>query len=224
MQAEHITAMLGKPDLSNYNEEGAKNYSVDEIIIHPEWQWDDKVNSSFHADIAIIVLKEIVEFTHTVQPVCLPDQSSAEVVGEGKILGWGQSNNFERHSIAPNELQIPIINAFYCLTRFPKLALIASTTSFCGGYENQGKGACLGDSGGGFYSLESKRSPCIVRRFISASLTDQNGQCDVNAFQLYTNVAQFADWVEKVMRKTDALEFVDFECKYENIYKENNFM
>jgi hypothetical protein len=194
--------MLGKHDLSNYNEDGAKNFSVHSIVLHPEWQWNAKLNSSFHADISIVVLNEKVEFNSYIQPVCLPPQSSADLVGEGTISGWGQSNHFERHAATPNELKVSIINAFYCLTRFPKLALIASTTSSCAGYENQGKGA-------------SPTSPWTVRGIVSGSLIDQNGQCDVNAFQLYTNVAQFADWIGKVMKETknDALEFVDFDCK-----------
>jgi secreted trypsin-like serine protease len=93
---------------------------------------------------------------------------------------------------------------------------IASTTSFCAGYEDQGKGACLGDSGGGFYSLESLESPWIVRGIVSGSLLDQNKQCDVNAFELFTNVARFADWIGKVMEdsRNEKLEFVNFECSH----------
>jgi secreted trypsin-like serine protease len=217
-QAVDVTAMLGKHDLSNYNEKGAKNYSVQTIILHTEWQWDVKVNGSFHADIAIIVTNQIIKFSRYIQPVCLPQQSSAEVVGEGTISGWGQSRYDERHATTPNELNVPIVNAHYCLVRFPKLALIAWTTLFCAGYENQGKGACVGDSGGGFYSLEPARSSWIVRGIISGSLKDQNGQCDVNAFQLFTNVARFVDWIGKVMIENKnvvhyiVLEFVDFEC------------
>jgi secreted trypsin-like serine protease len=208
--------MLGKHDLNDFNEDGAKNFSVREIVLHPEWQWDHKVNSSFHADIAIVVLEEIVQFTSNIKPVCLPQQSSSETIGEGTISGWGQSNHFERHATTPKELKIPIVNALYCLVRFPNLVYIASTTSFCGGYEDQGKGACLGDSGGGFYSLESPTSPWIIRGIVSGSLTDQNTQCDVNAFQLYTNVARFADWIGKVMEenKNEELEFLYFDCKH----------
>jgi secreted trypsin-like serine protease len=192
-QAEHVTAMFGKHDLSNFNEEGAKNYSVHSIILHPEWQWDDKVNGSFHADIAIVVTNQIVEFSRYIQPVCLPQQSSFDATGKGIISGWGQSRYEERHAITPNELKVPIINALYCLIRFQKPAYIASTTSFYADFQEQGKDTCLGDSGGGFYSLKPARSTWIVRGIISGSLKDQNGQCDVNAFQLYTNVARFAD-------------------------------
>jgi secreted trypsin-like serine protease len=126
--AEYVTTMLGKHDLNNFNEVGAKNSSVREIVLHPEWQWNDKVNSSYHGDVAIVVLEETVEFTRSIQPVCLPEKSSAEVVGEGTIAGWGQSNYFERHATTLKEMKIPIINAFYCLIRFPKLSYIASTT------------------------------------------------------------------------------------------------
>jgi secreted trypsin-like serine protease len=204
--------MLGKNDLSNFNETGTKNCSVKEIILHPEWQWDDNLNSLLDANIAIVVLEENVEFTSKIQPVCLPQQSSAKVVGDGTIAVWGQSDQHERHATTPKEQKILIMNALHCLTRFTKLAIQTTSTSFCGFFKNIGKGVCLG----GFYSHDSPSSTWIVRGITSGSLIDNNGQCDVNAYQLYSNVAQFADWIGKVMKETknDALEF---ECTRKDV-------
>jgi hypothetical protein len=41
LAAEDITAMLGKYDLNNYKEQSAKNSTISEIIIHPEWNTND---------------------------------------------------------------------------------------------------------------------------------------------------------------------------------------
>jgi hypothetical protein len=211
--------MLGKHDLNDFNEHGSKNFSVREIVLHPEWQWNNELNESYHADLSIAVLKEKVIFNLQISPVCLPNIFVGASDG-GIIAGWGKSNFFEKHATKPNELRVPIINADYCLPRFPKLVHIYWNTLFCGGYEHQEKGACLGDSGGGFYINNSSTLKWIVQGIISGSLNrevNMQFQCDVNAFQLYTNVSKFSDWIEKIMRETTtvAMEFVDFNCLYE---------
>ena len=39
------------------------------------------------ADIAIVDLNKMIEFSISIQPVCLPQQSSADVNGYGKVVG-----------------------------------------------------------------------------------------------------------------------------------------
>jgi secreted trypsin-like serine protease len=162
-------------------------------------------------------LRNPVEFSRWIRAVCIPEQSYADVVGVGTAVGWGKTYRFDPGtSSTPKQLEIPTVNASYCLTKYSNLAEVSSENTFCAGFANQGKGTCLGDSGGGFYSLESATSPWIVRGIVSGSLTDQLGKCDVDKFQLYTNVARFADWIGKIMKKTGnvALEFVEFVCEY----------
>jgi hypothetical protein len=207
VRSEHVVAMLGKHNLTNYNERGSKNFSVLAIVLHPEWEWDSSINSSFHADIAVVSLKTPTLFSRFIKPVCLPQQSFDYPTGDGFISGWGMSNYYERHAILPNELNIPIIGSLYCLTRFKKLVEIASISSFCGGFENQNKGACLGDSGGGFYSHDSPTKPWIVRGIVSGAVLNNDRKCDVNAFQIYTNVGQFADWIEKILKGKKKISF-----------------
>jgi secreted trypsin-like serine protease len=38
---------------------------------------------------------------------------------------------------------------------------------------------------------------------------DNNRQCDINKFQLYTNVARFSDWVEEVTENGNAENFYE---------------
>jgi secreted trypsin-like serine protease len=189
--------MLGKHDLNNYNEQNAKNSSISEIIIHPEWNTDDKI---YQADIAIVVLSDAIEFNNFIRPVCLPQKSYDEVVGSGQIVGWGQSSHTERHATKPNELIVPAVNTSHCIISSPQLADIFSASSFCAGKPSEEKGACLGDSGSGFYMLDSSANACNVRGIVSARLYDNNLQCDINQFQLYTNVARFIDWIENIIK------------------------
>jgi secreted trypsin-like serine protease len=196
--AEDITAMLGKHDLNNYNEQNAKNSSISKIIIHPEWKND--IYSTFHADIAIVVLSDEIQFNNFIRPVCLPEKSYEEVVGSGTIVGWGQSSHTERHTTKPKELIVPAVNTSYCVISSPEIADVFSSTSFCAGKPNEKKGFCFADSGSGFYMFDSSSNAWNVRGVISASLADEYGRCDINKFQLYTNVARFIDWIQNIIK------------------------
>jgi secreted trypsin-like serine protease len=132
----------------------------------------------------------------------------------GVIVGWGQSQRNHGHDIKPNELEIPIVNSSFCLSRFPSLAKLASVSSFCGGYDSEGKAPCRGDSGAGLYMNNSTTEQWTVRGIVSSSLLDKTRQCDINVFQVYTHVARFVDWIEEIIANTTEVvwEPVKFEC------------
>jgi secreted trypsin-like serine protease len=106
----------------------------------------------------------------------------------------------ERHASKLNELVVPAVNTSYCIVSAPKLSFIFSIGSFCAGYKDEEKGTCIGDSGSGFYMLDSSTDAWNVRGIISGSLIDQNHRCDINNFQLFTNVARFIDWIEEITK------------------------
>lgn len=185
---------------------------VSGIIIHHDWKYGLK---NFDADIAIIVLTEKINFSSHVQPACLPPPGKYDILGTGFIVGWGKSrasgNDYETIS---SQLEIPAVRASLCYPTFPLLAEISSNRSFCGGYDNQGKAPCSGDSGGGFYFKTPSELSWSVRGIISAAIINENRQCDVNTFTIYTNVAMFVDWITKVANETKkvVLTAIEFDC------------
>lgn len=207
-----MMCLLGKFNLSDSNEVGSVSSFVWDIFIHPEWNF---ASEQYHADIAVIVLMDSIKFTNQIQPVCLPKQSSDEVKGVGVVAGWGKTEHLGLESFdeTPSKVQIPAVNELYCNQTYPKLAHYSSHATFCGGYENKGKAPCLGDSGGGFY-LKS-RCHWKAAGIVSGSLADQMNSCDINKFQIYTNVARFADWINQVMQKTKNNEHhvVELDCE-----------
>jgi secreted trypsin-like serine protease len=208
---EYVAAQLGRHDLNVTNEFGAVQYLVWDVVLHPDWNFNEE---KYDADISIVVLTDRVEFNQRIQPVCLPNWSYEEVKGTGIIVGWGKSEftGSSRYENRLNQLVVPAINASHCYTTFHVLAQISSNRAFCGGYENEQRSACLGDSGGGFYLLESSR--WVVRGIISASIIDFDIGCDINSFSIYTNVARFVDWINEVMKKTKIIAWkaVEFKC------------
>lgn len=217
LSSHEIEALLGKHDFTVANEFGSKISLVWEIILHPDWDFN---NEKFDADISVVVLVDRVEFSDQVQRVCLPQLDFTEVSGQGTVVGWGKSetslSHFGDHSSTPIELVIPAINSSHCYTTFYKLAIVSSNRMFCGGFEDQEKAPCLGDSGSGFYHTDG--SSWKVRGIVSASIIDYDFGCDVNKFSLYTNVAWFTEWITTVMKETTqvswkSVEFICVECR-----------
>lgn len=62
---------LGRHNLKRRFEMNSTHAAVSQIILHPEWK---VTTTKFDADLAIIVLKNEVEFTMNIIPVCLPDE------------------------------------------------------------------------------------------------------------------------------------------------------
>lgn len=208
-----VSVLLGTYDLDATDESGSKRALVWDIIIHSDWDFNSE---KYDADISVVVLTEMVKFSDSIQPISLPKPSNDEVSGVGTVVGWGRSEKSEGnfYDPTPSKVQIPAVNSSHCYTTFYELGLASSNRHFCGGYENQGKAPCLGDSGGGFY-MQSPASSWNVRGIVSASITDVEHGCDINKFSIYTNVARFTDWIMKVMKETEKVVWktVDFQCK-----------
>lgn len=220
--ARILTAYLGKFDLDNAYEQHSESSRITQIIIHPDWKPD---HLSYDADIAIVVLRDKIEFTPHIRPVCLPPRSDSEVTGSGTVVGWGLSNNSVEsgtHEKTPIELQIPAINASHCYTRFHDLVYASSTRMFCGGYDNQGKGPCSGDSGSGYYALNSYSSPSfVIQGIVSVAQVDNLKKCDVNKYSLFTNVGRFVDWIEEKTLQGDE-ESTPTPIPYSRLYTSRN--
>lgn len=189
---------LGVHDLTT-NESESQTSFVEDIILHPDWNISD---SRFDADIAIIVLRDPVVFTDFIQPICLP-RFKREIFGHtGTIVGWGKSESSSAYETRPKKLEIPIISPDYCYTTFPRLAAYGSTRAFCGGYVNENKAPCHGDSGSGLF-VKDRKYPFswIIEGLVSGSLSI-GSTCDVNKFSLYTDVQNFTRWISKTLEET----------------------
>lgn len=215
MKASLVSALLGRLNLTAFDEYGSKTYSAQQIVIHHDWDHNDE---KYDADIALVILKDVVEFNLYIRAVCLPSSGYTEVTENGTIVGWGKKydGTGKYHEPEPSKLVIPAINGSHCYTTFNLLAHYGTNRAFCGGYENQGKSPCAGDSGGGFYTFDKLSKAWIAYGIISGSLVDDDFGCDINKFSIYTNVSWFIDWIKKNMEETieSFWNYVDFDCSY----------
>lgn len=63
---------------------------VSKIHVHHDW---DLYSENFDADIAILVLSQVITFNFYIQPICLPDDDVTTDDVEGRIVGWGYAEN-----------------------------------------------------------------------------------------------------------------------------------
>lgn len=210
MAPEQVRALVGRFNLKNHNESGSKNASVQEIVLHPDWDSD---GDKFDADIAIIVLSQPVKYSDRIQPVCVLT-TNQDPVGLGTIVGWGKSSLNSEYDDTPNQLEIPAVNSSYCYTKFPKLADYSSHRAFCAGFEKKERGSCSGDSGGGFYMYDSTEHVWSVVGIVSNSLVGGLYGCDVNNLVIYTNAGLFVDWILKEAKRTANIKWksVEIQC------------
>ncbi|KAJ6643741.1 Serine protease gd [Pseudolycoriella hygida] len=216
-----VTVLLGVYNLDVKIESGAEQRDVDQIFVHPDWK---PFNEKYDADLTILVLSDIVDFTNYIRPICMPDDD-LPVGARGTIVGWGLSENskVEERQAVPIEAPTSILNDTYCYTTQRFLALFASSRTFCGGGE--GGSPNKGDSGGGLFVLSN--STWIQYGIISASLSDARGAVLPDSFSIYTSVREFAKWIHETVansgsgamtkNQNEKVEVVIW-CNYEIIF------
>lgn len=175
-------------DLSDPLEIGKVSASVENIRIHPDW---NPSTSSYDSDIAVIDLRNVVQFSQYIQPICLiTHYSQPTTIDTGYVVGYGKSRvNLET---TPTFMTSPILDKRFCVEENKLLDQLLSPRSFCGGYAN-GTGACSGDSGSGLFVLHD--GTFYLRGIVSASLLDALNECNVNTRTIFTDVIWFYNWI-----------------------------
>lgn len=206
-----VEALLGTVNSRVESETDSKRHLVREIVIHPDWRYDQ---GDYDADIAILILEKAAELNAFVRPICLPEHGNDVVVGTGTVVGWTVTeNSIGLYEPKASEVHQSVIDGNTCYPTFPRLAGLSSPRMFCGGNPvNQTETVCNGASGGGFY-LPNERSIWTMRGIVSGGLKTAFGGCDLNAYTLYTNVAKFRRWITEVMEKSIDWVNVEYTCE-----------
>ncbi|KAG4070568.1 hypothetical protein HA402_011955 [Bradysia odoriphaga] len=191
-----VMVLLGAYNIDLRTEIGVQPRGVDDIHVHPDW---DPSSAKYDADLAILILSEIVEFTKHIRPVCMPENDPPVDV-YGSIVGWGLSERttvYNRYESVPLQANLRILKDSYCYTTHPLLASYSTPRLFCGGH---GGSPSKGDSGGGLFVLSG--SSWIQYGIISATSSDSNGNTLSNVFSVYTNLKEFRSWIDKVVEES----------------------
>lgn len=156
------------------------------VIPHPQFNRNNAKN-----DIGLIRLLAIIEFTDSIQPICLPLTANLQNFNLTKVLitGWGITENGTQSDILLQAL-IPVTDNDSCELRSSRV-LLAPSHLCAGGNMSD---SCRGDSGGpAIYPADT----IYDQRFVQFGIVSAGNDCDKNASTngLYTRVSFYVKWI-----------------------------
>lgn len=190
---------------------------MSDIFIHPNY-----LQTSLKDDISLLKLKTDIIYNDLIRPVCLWNQGTGlENLRNqrGTVIGWGLDDSRKPSNIL-RKVQIPIVSTGECLNSNPEvLASILWGKNYCAGYSNgkqpvaklhhllrtfSGTSVCNGDSGGGmFFRVPGSPPTWQIRGLVSIGVNNHINisVCDGKDFTIFTDVAQYLDWIKANLRK-----------------------
>ncbi|XP_076749394.1 serine protease gd [Xylocopa sonorina] len=189
-----LLVSVGRYQLRDWKENGSVTREVRQYKFHPDYISGETADS----DLAILTLREEVEFSELIRPICLWKGSAnlKNVIGKiGYVVGWGRDELGNPYVMEPRQTKSPIVQQNVCISSHPKFAAVSSNRTFCAGYRD-GSGPCNGDSGSGFVIYDPMEDRYYLRGIVSRSLLDLAGDtCDLTQYVVYVDVAKYKEWV-----------------------------
>lgn len=155
-----------------------------------------KIHEDYNAqtlenDIAILTLESPVEYTDTIQPICLSptclatDGMEAIGMGWGYIKSGGPDSEYLRHAV------LPVVSNKECQATYGEKDDILDTMLCAYGGE---KDTCQGDSGGPLVvDYGEAKSEC---RFVQIGVVNFGEECGVTEYPgVYARVSTYLDWI-----------------------------
>lgn len=194
--------------LDDTYENGRVVLNPQQIFIHPRW---NPFVQKYEADLAILEPEQSISFNKYISPICLWNYKENPNYFKGTVVGYGKSENKTEIENFPRQIEVPIIKMTDCQFKEPKLGFIASPNMICAGSAD-GRGVCTGDSGNGlFFKADNK---FYLLGIVSSSLLDDEFNCDVTKFALYTDVLKHKDWIDNPSNEYQGIRQKDFKmCK-----------
>ncbi|XP_053362886.1 transmembrane protease serine 5 [Clarias gariepinus] len=161
------------------------SYSVEKIIYNKDYN-----HRSHDSDIALMKLKNPLNFSDTIRPVCLP-QYDHELPGGTLcwISGWGYTQSEDVHiPDTLKEAQVPLISTKKCNSSCMYNGEITKRM-LCAGNTEVNVDACQGDSGGPLVCQDNN-----VWRLVGV-VSWGTGCAEANHPGVYTKVSAFLGWI-----------------------------
>lgn len=172
-------------------------YNIEDMKIHENYD-----NETLDNDIAIIKLATQVKFNKYVSPICLPFEGQDFTGRIATAIGWGILHHQGlKGSDILMEVKVSVWDISRCKAVYGR---DMTDRMMCAGTE--GKGTCEGDSGGPL----NCQVPATGQWYLCGIVSWGNHRCDKTEggiFHpgLFVNVEKFVPWIEKQMKKMDAI-------------------
>ncbi|KAF6204459.1 hypothetical protein GE061_002800 [Apolygus lucorum] len=168
-------------------------YVISDTIVHPNYEYVEPVAENH--DIALLNLKDVVEFTDFIKPICLPtlpDLLTKDFVGYNPfVAGWGTTKDAQGTTYSRSHVllyqQIPVVGQEACQKYFER---VIKPTQICAG--TVGNGACFGDSGSALMQPYQGRYYIIGIVSYGYYCTEDG---NVEEPSVYTRITSHIDWI-----------------------------
>uniref|UniRef100_A0AB38ZEA1 Venom S1 protease 29 n=1 Tax=Ectomocoris sp. TaxID=3104572 RepID=A0AB38ZEA1_9HEMI len=180
VKPEDLYVIVGAHDLEKLTpKESVKQYQALKHFIRQEF-----IKQYTH-DIAIVVVKDEIEFTPTVGPICLSPKKIAELNKIITIIGWGKTET-GKTSKTLLKAKTAIIDRKRCDCNLNELCTRADKSA-----------TCTGDSGGPLSWLDPE-----TNRYTLMSLVSYGDPDCVSTPSVSTDVFFFYDWIQDTIKAT----------------------
>ncbi|XP_070507576.1 transmembrane protease serine 9-like [Chironomus tepperi] len=194
-----FVARVGEWDVRHKNESYPhKDYEIEEVVIHENFK-----KTNFQNYIALLFLKNDIEFNEKINTVCLPEQNQNFDGKRCVVSGWGRNTLKKDGRLSPvlKKIEDPIVPHDKCqenLRSLPAYSNFSLHESFmCAGGE-EGKGACVGDEGSPLVCQVDSGS----NQYYQAGIVAWGVYCGKKDIPVvYTNVAHFRSWIDDTIAK-----------------------
>ncbi|XP_073980980.1 CLIP domain-containing serine protease HP8-like isoform X2 [Rhodnius prolixus] len=166
----------------------SQDLPINYIIVHPGYD-----TKTFRHNIALLILKENMEYSLAVQPICLYQRVSYSTFSgmRGILVGWGKLANQEDTQSKQQQVSMPIRSLDLCNLLYGSSVPITENQLCVGG--EIGKDACSGFGG----------APLVI---LDPNYKDKYFQIGIMSFgsvncgssgepSVYSRVDKYADWI-----------------------------
>uniref|UniRef100_A0AB38ZEM5 Venom S1 protease with CUB domain 5 n=1 Tax=Oncocephalus sp. TaxID=2944721 RepID=A0AB38ZEM5_9HEMI len=177
---QDVSVVLGEHD--RYKVSGKeKTFEIEKVFVHKDY-----VANKTH-DIALLYLKNDIEFNEFIGPVCLYPDELPLLHKPIKIMGWGKTESGHTSSVLLKAYSIAIDNLLCNNVRPYEIctSLKPGTT-------------CVGDSGGPLVWLDPE-----TNRYVQVSLVSRGSYTCQDRPALSTRISPFYDWIVDRIEMTD---------------------
>jgi len=212
-------------DKLNYDHDGKNNgkdgkrFLLKRIIPHPDYVF----TYITHSDVALLELREEIEYSETVRPICLPNGRQPSHGERCHITGWGYTHG--KGEVLSHHLRqatIPMVNFKQCQNTGIWYRLLKEKVHMCGGDSQKGGvDSCGGDSGGPLACYDSSSESYYLAGVTSFGFSDCGKRGHLG---IYARMINFEDWVRRTIETSDGDDFDEYEpfyggYQYYNQYK-----
>ncbi|XP_018324128.1 trypsin-7-like [Agrilus planipennis] len=176
------------------HEEGVEGVllKAEELYIHPQYsEPPNDTEAGPDYDVGLIKLLQNLTFSDTIRSVQLIDENQQIAPGtNATVVGWGlQSQDVNASYIdVLQAVTVPIISQDECRSTFNLTEEYLTDRMLCAGYDEGGKDACTGDSGG----------PMVVNNTLIGIISWGRDCAQENNPGVYTNVAAIRQYIRDV--------------------------